>query len=105
MCLVDAKLSFDIISVLNNRAALQLYTVYFFCTGATILSSSVAYVEYMKYNNKRGQSPLANFVARHHTTAQHQVHVESEIGQLITQIETTLFTNRAEVLGSPDFGC
>jgi len=34
-----------------------------------------------------------------------QVHNENEIQQLITQIETTLFTNRAEVLGSPDFGC
>jgi phage baseplate assembly protein W len=34
-----------------------------------------------------------------------QVHTENEIQQLITQIETTLFTNRAEVLGSPDFGC
>lgn len=34
-----------------------------------------------------------------------QVHIENEVQQLITQIETTLFTNRAEVLGSPEFGC
>lgn len=34
-----------------------------------------------------------------------QVHIDGEISQLITQIETILFTNRAEVLGSPDFGC
>jgi phage baseplate assembly protein W len=34
-----------------------------------------------------------------------KVHIESEIQQLITQIENTLFTNRAEVLGSPEFGC
>lgn len=34
-----------------------------------------------------------------------QVHIGNEIQQLITQIETVLFTNRAEVLGSPDFGC
>lgn len=34
-----------------------------------------------------------------------KVHIESEIQQLITQIESTLFTNRNEVLGSPDFGC
>jgi len=34
-----------------------------------------------------------------------QVHVENEIQQLITQIETTLFTNKSEVLGSPEFGC
>lgn len=64
MCLVDAKLSFDIISVLNNRAALQLYTVYFFCAGATILSSSVAYVEYMKYNNKKGPISFAQLCGK-----------------------------------------
>lgn len=34
-----------------------------------------------------------------------KVQIESEIQQLITQIETTLFTNRTDVLGSPDFGC
>ena len=34
-----------------------------------------------------------------------QVHIENEVQQLITQIETTLFTNRTEVLGSPGFGC
>ena len=34
-----------------------------------------------------------------------QVHIENEVQQLITQIETTLFTNKGEVLGSPDFGC
>lgn len=34
-----------------------------------------------------------------------QVHIESEIQQLVTQIETTLFTNKTEVLGSPEFGC
>lgn len=34
-----------------------------------------------------------------------KVHSESEIAQLITQIETVLFTNRGEVLGKPDFGC
>lgn len=34
-----------------------------------------------------------------------QIQTNGEIEQLITQIETTLFTNHAEVLGSPDFGC
>ena len=34
-----------------------------------------------------------------------KVHSESEIAQLIVQIETVLFTNRGEVLGEPDFGC
>lgn len=34
-----------------------------------------------------------------------KVHTESELAQLIGQIETTLFTNRGEVLGEPDFGC
>lgn len=34
-----------------------------------------------------------------------QVHIENEVQRLITQIETILFTNRGEVLGSPDFGC
>jgi hypothetical protein len=35
----------------------------------------------------------------------YKVHSESEVAQLIGQIETTLFTNRGEVLGEPDFGC
>lgn len=34
-----------------------------------------------------------------------QVHIENEVQQLITQIETTLFTSKGEVLGTPDFGC
>lgn len=34
-----------------------------------------------------------------------KVHSQSEIAQLITQIETILFTNKGEVLGRPDFGC
>lgn len=34
-----------------------------------------------------------------------KVQSESEIAQLITQIETILFTNKGEVLGNPDFGC
>ena len=34
-----------------------------------------------------------------------KVHVESEIAQLIVQIETVLFTNRGEVMGEPEFGC
>lgn len=34
-----------------------------------------------------------------------KVHSESEIAQLITQVETILFTNKGEVLGRPDFGC
>jgi len=34
-----------------------------------------------------------------------QVHIENEVQQLITQIETTLFTDKGEVLGSPGFGC
>ena len=29
---------------------------------------------------------------------------ESEIAQLISQLETTLFTNRGDVLGEPEFG-
>lgn len=33
-----------------------------------------------------------------------KIHSESEIAQLITQIETMLFTNRGEVLGEPNFG-
>ena len=33
-----------------------------------------------------------------------KVHSESELSQLIGQIETMLFTNRGEVLGSPEFG-
>lgn len=34
-----------------------------------------------------------------------QLQNNGEIEQLITQIETTLFTNKSEVLGSPEFGC
>tara|TARA_B100001287_G_C22671770_1_gene525590 strand:- start:1418 stop:1774 length:357 start_codon:yes stop_codon:yes gene_type:complete len=34
-----------------------------------------------------------------------QLQNNGEIEQLITQIETTLFTNKTDVLGSPDFGC
>lgn len=34
-----------------------------------------------------------------------QVHVENEVQQLITQIETILFTSKGEVLGAPGFGC
>lgn len=34
-----------------------------------------------------------------------KVHSESEVAQLIGQIETMLFTNKGEVLGQPDFGC
>lgn len=34
-----------------------------------------------------------------------KVHIEDEVQQLITQIETILFTRRGDVLGSPDFGC
>lgn len=34
-----------------------------------------------------------------------KVHTESELAQLIGQIETVLFTNRGEVLGEPEFGC
>ncbi len=34
-----------------------------------------------------------------------RVQTNGEIEQLLTQIETILFTNRSEVLGSPDFGC
>jgi phage baseplate assembly protein W len=34
-----------------------------------------------------------------------QVQNNGEIEQLITQIETTLFTDTGDVLGSPDFGC
>lgn len=33
-----------------------------------------------------------------------KIHSESEIAQLIAQIETMLFTNRGEVLGEPNFG-
>ncbi len=32
------------------------------------------------------------------------VHSENEIAQLLTQIETILFTNKREVLGDPGFG-
>jgi len=31
--------------------------------------------------------------------------IEDEIQQLITQIETILFTRKGDVLGAPDFGC
>ena len=34
-----------------------------------------------------------------------KLHVEDEIQQLITQIETILFTRKGDVLGMPDFGC
>jgi len=34
----------------------------------------------------------------------YQIHSESEVAQLIGQIETTLFTNRGDVLGDPNFG-
>lgn len=34
-----------------------------------------------------------------------RVDSQSEIAQLITQIETVLFTNRGEVLGNSAFGC
>jgi phage baseplate assembly protein W len=34
-----------------------------------------------------------------------KVHSTSEIAQLITQIETILFTNKREVLGNHTFGC
>ena len=34
-----------------------------------------------------------------------KVHSNGEIAQLITQIETVLFTNKREVLGKPNFGC
>ena len=34
-----------------------------------------------------------------------QLQNNGEIEQLITQIETTLFTRKTEVLGSPGFGC
>jgi hypothetical protein len=34
-----------------------------------------------------------------------QIQNNGEIEQLVTQIETTLFTNHADVLGSPEFGC
>jgi phage baseplate assembly protein W len=33
-----------------------------------------------------------------------KVHSESELAQVLTQIETMLFTNRGEVMGEPDFG-
>lgn len=33
-----------------------------------------------------------------------KVHSESELAQLIGQIETMLFTNKGDVLGSPGFG-
>lgn len=36
---------------------------------------------------------------------QYRVHSNSEIAQLMTQIETILFTNKREVLGKPQFGC
>lgn len=32
------------------------------------------------------------------------VHVENEVAQLMTQIETMLFTDRGTVLGNPNFG-
>lgn len=33
-----------------------------------------------------------------------KIHSESELSQLLTQIETMLFTNKGEVLGEPEFG-
>jgi phage baseplate assembly protein W len=33
-----------------------------------------------------------------------QVHIQNEIVQLITQIETMLFTDKGTVLGEPEFG-
>ena len=33
-----------------------------------------------------------------------KIHSESELAQLIGQIETMLFTNKGDVLGSPEFG-
>jgi phage baseplate assembly protein W len=33
-----------------------------------------------------------------------KVHSESELAQVLTQIETMLFTNKGDVMGSPDFG-
>jgi len=35
---------------------------------------------------------------------QAKIHSESELAQLIGQIETMLFTNKGEVLGDPEFG-
>jgi outer membrane protein assembly factor BamA len=32
------------------------------------------------------------------------IHIENEVGQLLTQIETILFTNKREVMGAPNFG-
>lgn len=34
-----------------------------------------------------------------------QVEIDNQIEQLMTQIETILFTNKGEVMGYPDFGC
>ena len=34
-----------------------------------------------------------------------EIQTKNEIEQLITQIETILFTNKGEVLGDPNFGC
>lgn len=34
-----------------------------------------------------------------------KVHMVDGINQLMTQLETILFTNKGEVLGDPDFGC
>lgn len=36
---------------------------------------------------------------------ENQVQTNSEIEMLITQIQTILFTNKREVMGSPNFGC
>tara|TARA_R110000803_G_scaffold109426_4_gene177817 strand:+ start:3592 stop:3948 length:357 start_codon:yes stop_codon:yes gene_type:complete len=33
-----------------------------------------------------------------------KVHSESELAQVLTQIETMLFTNRGDVMGDPEFG-
>jgi phage baseplate assembly protein W len=35
---------------------------------------------------------------------ENQIHTTNEISQLITQIETMLFTTKGSVLGEPDFG-
>jgi phage baseplate assembly protein W len=35
---------------------------------------------------------------------ENQIHTNNEISQLITQIETMLFTTKGSVLGEPDFG-
>lgn len=34
-----------------------------------------------------------------------KLHSESKVAQLMTQLETILFTNKGEVMGDSDFGC